>query len=106
MKELSIVSFLIFCAHIVFLLGFNKYRIRRIVFFIERLYGEGVLSASEYDTLKARYSSFFKYMEPFPNFSNPLYESFKQKGQWILRYLFVAIPLLLIVNIVLIKVFS
>lgn len=110
MKEISILLFLLFIAHLAGPILFNKYRIKTIRFYCKKFNQQGSLPLNDFNLLESRYTGFFGYLEGFPDdqnyfslYSNPELLSFKKFSKRITTYLFVAIVILAVLNVLLIN---
>ena len=92
-KIIYILIFLTGVTHFALLIITNKMRIKRLVTYIENFRSANVLTKSDYEYLRDRYTSFMSYMEFFPDrtdykamYDNPEFDQFVNKMRRRLKY--------------------
>ena len=92
-KIVFIVIFLTGITHLALLIIANKMRIKRLVTYVENFRSANVLTKSEYEHLRDRYTSFMSYMEFFPDrtdykamYDNSEFDQFVNKMRRRLKY--------------------
>ncbi|WP_276371743.1 hypothetical protein [Chryseolinea sp. H1M3-3] len=105
-KIITISIFLTGVTHLALLIITNKIRIKRLVTYVENFRSANVLTKSDYEYLRDRYTSFMGYMESFPDktyykvmYDNPEFDQFVHKMRRRLRYYAIVAAVTLIVLI-------
>ncbi len=98
-----------FTALIVFAIGlhtlgfflFNKYRIRKTIWFLQKMRGKEL--EEDYELLINRYTGFFNYIETFPRqegfsklYQNEEFCRFVANSKRLLKYFFIILPALFV----------
>ena len=103
MELVGVITSFLLIVHGGILVYFNMFRVRKTIEYINDFRGN-ILSEADYKDLKNRYTSFFSYLEPYPNderykilYTNYSFCKFVNRGKIIFKYLFIALPSLLII---------
>jgi hypothetical protein len=92
-KTASIVVFLILFVHVFLLMLHNAFRIKKLLKYIDKFKNEGKLNENDYQLLYDRYTSFFSYLEFYPDkidfrtlYENSEFDSYVRRSKWKLKY--------------------
>jgi len=93
LKTISIVVSLIFFLHFFLLLFHNTFRIKKLLKYIDKFKREGKLNDKDYEILYDRYTSFFHYLEFYPDkndfktlYENSDFDTYVRRSKWKLKY--------------------
>lgn len=93
LKTISIVVFLILFVHAFLLMFHNTFRIKKLLKYVDLFKKEGKLSDKDFELLYDRYTSFFSYLEFYPDkndfktlYENSEFESYVRRSKWKLKY--------------------
>lgn len=106
MEVIGTVASFLLIIHGGILVYFNMLRVRRTIEYLNDFKGS-ILSEVDYKELKDRYTSFFSYLEPYPEYkrykkiyADDNFHKFVRRGKRIFKYLFIALPSLLIILLI------
>lgn len=112
LKTVSIMIFVTLFAHAALLAFHNKFRIKKLLWYLDIFKKENKISDKGYDLLYNRYTGFFHYLEFYPDrddfkvlYENRDFDTYVRMSRWKIRYcsMVIAVSFLLLVLILLIN---
>lgn len=107
LKTISILAFLTLFGHFFFLLLHNTFRTKRLVKFVDKFKKEGKLNDADYELLYDRYTSFFHYLEFYPDkedfrtlYENSEFDDYVRRSKWKLKYCLIVIAISFLVLLI------
>lgn len=93
LKTISILVSMILCIHFFLLMFHNTFRIKKLLEYIDKFKKEGKLNDKDFELLYDRYTSFFHYLEFYPDkndfktlYENSEFDSYVKRSKWKLKY--------------------
>lgn len=93
LKIISTITFLTLIGHFLFLLTHNQFRIKKLLKYFDKFKKDGRLSDKDFELLQDRYTSFFNYLEFYPDkedfktlYENPEFEAYIKASKWKIKY--------------------
>lgn len=109
---IEIVIAITLLVHCYLLAIHNVFRIRKLLIYIDQFKEEGKLSKNDFDLLYNRYTSFFHYLEFYPDksdfkvlYENIAFDAYVKKSKWKLKY-YSTVSLTLIVILLILAAFD
>lgn len=93
LKIISIVVSMILFLHLFLLLFHNTFRIKKLLKYVDKFKKEGKLNDKDFELLYDRYTSFFYYLEFYPDkndfktlYENSEFDTYVRRSKWKLKY--------------------
>lgn len=111
LKTISIITFLTLFGHFFFLMFHNTFRIKKLIKFVDKFKKEGKLSDADYELLYNRYTSFFSYLELYPDkedfkllYQSPEFDNYVRASKWKLKYCSIVIGISFLILLIVVPI--
>jgi hypothetical protein len=105
---IEIVIAITLFVHFYLLMMHNAFRVKKLLTYIDQFKQEGKLSKNDFELLYNRYTSFFHYLEFYPDksdfkvlYENTAFDAYVKKSKWKLKYYSIVSLTLIVILLIL-----